>query len=189
MKTEQLVSKVTDLGKDYFSINDLRQLFPEEGNLKISIKRLVDRRVIIRIAKGIYCLKIGDLDTEKIATQVYTPCYISFESALSKYGVINQGFNKITLATTRHSKLMRLAGIECEYIYLKPSLFFGFNLTKNIYLAEPEKALLDEIYLITLGKRKINRDEWNMEGLSKSKIYGYVKIYPTIVGKTVREML
>ena len=189
MKIEELINRMTGLGKDFFSIKDLQQLFPGESNLKMSIKRLVDRGAIVRIARGIYCLKTGDMNTEKIATQIYAPSYISFESALSKYGVINQGFNNLTLATTRHSHKVELLGIECEYICLKPKLFFGFNLLKDIYLAEPEKALLDEIYLVSLGKRKINRDEWNVDELNKSKMEEFAKSYPPVVGKMVQEML
>jgi len=189
MKSEELINAINKIGKDSFTNDDLRQLFPFETGMRTSIKRLIDRGIVVVVTHGVYCLKDSTIDVEKKATQIYVPSYVSFESALSKYGVINQGFNKITLATTRHTKKVELLGVLCEYIQLKSELFFGFNLVKDIYLAEPEKALLDEIYLVSLGKRKINMSEWNFDGLNKKKIGGYLKFFPPTVGKIIKEML
>ena len=189
MKAEELVNKISGIDKDSFSTDDLRQLFPADLNLKTAINRLVNRGVLVVIVRGRYRLKNTTINHEKIATQIYSPSYVSFESALSKYGVINQGFNKITLATTRHSKKVELSGLGCEFIHLKSNLFFGFNLINGVYIAEVEKALLDEMYLISLGKRKVNTSEWNIVGLDEDKIRGYLKFFPQTVSKNMEEML
>jgi len=189
MKTENLINTITTLGKDVFAIRDLRQLYPTDLNIKTTIKRLVDRGILNNVTRGTYQLKDKSIDPEKLATQLYAPSYVSFESVLSKYGIINQGFNKVTLATTRHSKKTELSKISCEYIHLKPNLFFGFDLVKNIYLAQPEKALLDELYLISLGKRKINTSEWVLDGLDFKKIKTYSKLFPTHTQKLAKELL
>jgi len=189
MKNIDLINKINQLGIEVFTSQDLRKLFPNDLNIKTSIKRLVDRGALIKIARGIYKLTEKTIDLEKLSTQMYSPSYISFENALSKYGVINQGVYKITLATTRHSKKMELSDILCEYVQIKPSLFFGFNLVKNVYLAEVEKAFLDEIYLIALGKRIINTTEWNVKNLDRKKIREYVKSFPASVKKLAEEIL
>ena len=189
MKNIDLINKINQLGIEVFTSQDLRKLFPNDLNIKTSIKRLVDRGALVKIARGIYKLPEKTIDLEKLSTQLYSPSYISFENALSKYGVINQGVYKITLATTRHSKKMELSDIPCEYVQIKSSLFFGFNLVKNVYLAEAEKAFLDEIYLIALGKRIINTTEWNVKNLDRKKIREYVKSFPASVKKLAEEIL
>jgi len=189
MKNIDLINKINQLGIEVFTSRDLRKLFPNDLNIKISIKRLIDRGALVKIARGIYKLPEKTIDLEKLSTQLYSPSYISFENALSKYGVINQGVYKITLATTRHSKKMELSDIPCEYVQIKSSLFFGFNLVKNVYLAEAEKAFLDEIYLIALGKRIINTTEWNVKNLDRKKIREYVKSFPASVKKLAEEIL
>lgn len=189
MKLVDLNNQVNKLNLDIFSIDDLRKLFPKDLNIKVQIKRLVDKKNLLRVTRGIYKLPNTSLDLEKTSTQIYSPSYVSFESALSKYGVINQGIYKITLATTRHSKKIELLNTPCEYVQIKPSLFFGFNLVKNVYLAEAEKAFLDEIYLIVLGKKTINTEEWNIKNLDNKKIGEYLKNYPGSVKKIAKEIL
>ena len=160
MKREEIAKKLEALGKDYFSMKDLKKLLTAERHLKISTKRMVDAGVLVSIAHGIYALKPEKLDIEKVATQLYYPSYISFESALSKYGVINQGLYGLTMATTRHSKKITLTEIDCEYHQLKPDLFFGFDLRNGNYLAQAEKAFLDQVYLMKPGKRSGNTAAW-----------------------------
>ncbi|MBU0577072.1 hypothetical protein KKF73_00710 [Patescibacteria group bacterium] len=188
MKRQQLVQKIEALGKDVFSIKDLQKLFPEEAHLKISVKRMLDAGVLIQITRSIYTLKRENLDIEKVATQLYYPSYVSFESALSKYGITNQGLYGLTLATTRHSKKITLAGIECEYSQLNPKLFFGYDLINGAYLAQPEKAFLDQIYLMVLGKRAGNYSEWYLDSLDREKLLEYLPLFNLSVQKQVSKM-
>ena len=185
MKRGELIEKTGSLGKEVFTVKDLKKLFPGESNLKTAVKRLKDAGVIVSVARGMYSLQGKSLNIEKLANQIYYPSYISFESALATYGVMNQGLYQITLATNRHSKKINLAGTICEYIKIKESLFFGFTLIKGVYLAEPEKAFLDELYLLTLGKRPVNYREWYLKELDKTKIKKYLEAY----GRRVREMV
>lgn len=188
MKRQELAQKVEALGKDFFSMKDLKKLFPEESYLRISVKRMLDAGVIFQIAHGLYALKQENLDVEKLATQLYYPSYISFESALSKYDVINQGMYGLFLATTRHSKKIALAGVDCEYSQLKSALFFGFDLVNGTYLAQAEKAFLDLVYLMCLGKRKGNTSEWELDVLNQKKLVEYVAFYPDAVKKQIANM-
>ena len=188
MKRQQLVQKIEALGKDVFSLKDLHKLFPEETQLNISVKRMLDAGVLTKITRSIYALNRENVDIEKVATQLYYPSYISFESALAKYGVINQGLYGLTLATTRHSKKIALAGVDCVYSQLKDAIFFGFDLVNGTYLAQPEKALLDQIYLMTFGKRAGNDSEWNFDALDREKIKKYSNFYNLNVQKRVSMM-
>ena len=189
MRKEELIQKIEELGKAAFTIKDVEKLFPEDAYIKSSLKRFKDAGVVTAVARGFYALKKESLDIEKIATQIYYPSYISFESALSKYGIINQGLYGLTLATTKHSKKIALAGVMCEYSQLKESLFFGFNLSGDTYIAEPEKAFLDMLYLIVLGKRSRNYEEWYLDSLNKSKVKDYIKPFNKGVKALARDLI
>jgi predicted transcriptional regulator of viral defense system len=188
MKRKQLVEKIETLGKDIFTIKDLQKLFPEDAFIKISVNRLLKRGDLVQVIRGVYALNRNNLDIEKIAAQLYYPSYISYESALAKYGIINQGYFGLTLATSRHSKQMVIAGVECNYSMLKPDLYFGFDLIDGVFLASPEKAFLDELYLICLGKRNMDTSEWYLEGLDWLKIQEYVRLFPARVNIKISEM-
>lgn len=185
MRKEELIQKIEPLGKEFFTMNDLRKLFPDDTYLKIHVSRFLANGIIKPITRGIYTLSTNPPDLEKVATQLYYPSYISFESVLSKYGIMNQGLYKLTLATSRHSKKVTLMGTECDYSKLKLDLFFGFELLDGIYIAEPEKAVLDMLYLISLKKRLIDTSEWYMNGLNQKIITKYAEKY----SKTVQVML
>ena len=188
MKRQQLIQEIEALGIDIFSMKDLKKLFPEESNLKISVKRMVDAGVIMQVTRSIYTLKGEKLDIEKVATQLYYPSYISFESALSKYGVINQGLYGLTLATSRHSKKVTLAGVDCEYSQLKPTLFFGFDLVNETYLAQPEKAFLDQLYLMSRGKQTGNTSEWDLNPLDSKRLNEYLEFFNHRVQEKASQM-
>jgi len=188
MKRQKLIQKIEMLGKELFTIKDLRKLFPEDAYIKTSVNRLLARGDLVKVVRVVYALKISDLNIEKIAAQLYYPSYISFESALSRHGIINQGRYGLTLATTRHPKQINIAGVECTYSRLKPALFFGFDLMERVFLASPEKAVLDELYLICMGKRKGETSEWYLDGLDRAKIQEYIQPFTASVKKKVSEM-
>jgi hypothetical protein len=50
----------------------------------------------------------------------------------------------LTFATTRRPQRLNLGGVEVQYHHLKEELFFGYTMTDGLYLAEPEKALLED---------------------------------------------
>ncbi len=189
MTKDDLIRQVEKLGKNVFTISDLKKLFPKDAYIKVFLKRFKDSGVVVPVVRGMYALTKDHLDIEKIATQHYYPSYVSFESALSKYGIMNQGLYGLTLATTRHSKKITLAGVSCEYSKLKEDLFFGFNLIGDTYIAEPEKAFLDMLYLISLGKRSKNYSEWYLDNLDKTKIKEYVKPFNKSVKVVVKNLV
>lgn len=75
-----------------------------------------------------------------------------------------------------------------EIVLLK-ELFFGFDLKDGIYTATPEKALLDLLYLSSLGKAEIPVDEMNFKSLSKKIIFQYAERFPVNVKRKVKELL
>ena len=67
-------------------------------------------------------------------------------------------------------------------------LFFGYTLKDNIFIAEPEKALLDTLYLKSKGLTDLNEEELNLEDLSKDKFLKMSKKFPTNVQKEARRL-
>lgn len=85
------------------------------------------------------------------ANRIYRDSYISLWSALSYYGLIPEGVYQIHSVSTHKTKSFTTPIGEWIYKHIKPSLFFGYRIerwnNKPILIAEPEKALLDTIYL------------------------------------------
>ena len=122
------------------------------ANPKAKLSRMVDTGDCVRISKGLY-------ETDKnvsaylLAGSIYGPSYISFEYALSYYGLIPEAVYTVTNATfdKKKKKIYETEFGTFTYCDIPSAAFpFGINLIKEgdyfYRIAEPEKALCDKLY-------------------------------------------
>lgn len=189
MNTMSFIKTLQSLDRGFFTVADLEKIIGlERSSLKVTLNRLVKRQVLIRLKRGVYQLSISSVDVKKIANQLYYPSYLSFESALSSYGILSQIPFTQTFATTKKSKKMTIWNTEVEFTQIKEELFWGFVLKEGIYIAEPEKALLDEFYLLGRGKRSINIDELDFKNIDKEKLIKYSKKFPDYITSSLHRV-
>ena len=86
-----------------YTTNQLLEKYSNYRNPRDKIKRLNQQGKIIRLIKGVY---VDDKNENPfvLATSVYSPSYISFESALSYYGLIPERVYRVTCATCGRGK-------------------------------------------------------------------------------------
>jgi predicted transcriptional regulator of viral defense system len=186
----QLVQNLGRFNKHYWSVADFQKIlgYKNRQTLLVVLHRLVSQGVLTRVRRGIYRVSINLVEGALLANLLYTPSYLSFESALSRYGILSQIPYTITLATTRRSKKMTLDGTAVEYRQLRSDLFFGHRLEKSLDIAEPEKALLDCLYLMKRGKLSLALDELNLSSLSPGKLNSYGSRFPRYVQTALAEL-
>jgi len=177
-----LIKKLESFGKPYFNLADLEKILGlERPSLYVTLSRLTRTGVLRRLRQGVYELSLRPGDIDKVANQIYYPSYLSFEAALARYGIIAQIPYTLTFATTRRSKKLSIRQTTVEYRQLKKELFFGYRLVSEVLVAEPEKALLDQLYLLSLGKAVLHLDELDLRKISKKKFLEFAKTYPARV--------
>jgi predicted transcriptional regulator of viral defense system len=178
------------ISKTFFTVDDLQKSFKlKKTSLKKALARLVKKGLLRRLCRGIYILSGEGIDTQKIASQLYAPyAYISFESALSIYGIINQVPYAVTLATYRTPKIRPFLESEIILRKIKKELFFGYRLEGKILIAEPEKALLDTLYLKSKGLTELPEEELNLKGLSKKVFLRMSKSFPEKVKEEAKRL-
>lgn len=148
------------------------------NNSKSFINRNVKRNRFIKLKNGLYTFSGADIPKFVIANKLYTPSYISFETALSYYHIIPETIYTIFSATTKASR--EFEAQESSFIFhrIKKEAFFGYIPEKIdntvILIAEPEKALLDYLYFVVL-KKKIFNNRLNIKHISKIKLLKYAK--------------
>ncbi len=139
----------------YFSTNQVR-IWNEDFD-RNNIGRWVKQGKIILLRQGYYSfpslLSQPDI-TFYLANKIYSPSYISLETAFSFYGMIPEGVVSVTSVTSRKTQSFKNPFGTFSYRTLRPELFFGFlpetsRLSENwnVMIATPEKALLDFLYL------------------------------------------
>ncbi len=184
LTTMEFIKKLQALDRGFFTTADLEKITGLERNsLKVSLNRMVKKGVLTRLKRGVYQLSLNQINVKIVANQLYYPSYLSFESALSHYGIVSQIPFTETFATTKKSKKMTIWNTEVEFTQLKSDLYFGYRLTGGIYIAEPEKALLDELYMVSRGKRTLSLKELDLRDIDRKKLKEYAKLFPQYVYK------
>lgn len=77
------------------------------------------------------------------------PAYVSLQSALHHYGMIEQIPGVVYAVSTARTRRYPGAAATASIHHVDPGFFFGFkpSPTGAFHIAEPEKALLDVLYL------------------------------------------
>lgn len=133
------------------------------SNTVQALNHLEKQGVIIKIARGIWGFEAG---RNKISPYDVISCllpihraYVSFVSALNLHGIIEQIPQSITLASTEHTKTIRTKMGTFFIHRIAPSFFKGFDWHKgegSFLIAEPEKALIDCLYLSARKKKQFS---------------------------------
>jgi len=180
MNTITLLKKLGDIGKGYYTPADISKITGLSGGaLKVRLNRLVKSGIIERLRRGMYAVPGMKTDPERAANDAVYPSYISFASALSKYGVISEVPYVLEFATTKGTRKKRVGCMDVVYRKLQKGLFFGYTLSNGVLIAEPEKAVLDLVYLKTAGKYAGNETEkLDIKKLDIKKLKKYAMRFP-----------
>ncbi|OIO74835.1 MAG: hypothetical protein AUJ85_04680 [Elusimicrobia bacterium CG1_02_37_114] len=196
--------------KQYFTINHwvdiLRKLSQEQRGgllpltvlsrlsglknyaLRKALLRAEEKGLVERVYSGLYLNKFATVTVEEIAMLINRPCYISFESALTIYGIISQEPFVLTCATTRKPANKSTSVGDIVYRHITAKKFWGFNEKKGILIAEPEKAFLDLLYWSGKTRGRFpDLDEMNLMELKKEKVFSYAEKFPLNLQKYLKK--
>jgi len=136
--------------------------------------------LFLKVRNGLYALRIDQPRDEVVANRLYAPSYISFEYALSRYGIIPESVYTITSATTRITREFIVNNKSFTYSHIKKQVYRGYKTEKiggmTVLMAEPEKALVDYLYFVSL-KRKTLIERLNVRDVKKKSVVKYAKLF------------
>jgi predicted transcriptional regulator of viral defense system len=136
--------------KTVFSTKDIALLWGEKGevNVRVRLSNYVKNGKLIRVHRGIYA-KDKNYDRFELATRIYTPSYISFETVLTRTGINFQYYGNIFVASyvTRE---IEADGQKISFIRMKDYVLtstIGIEHANEVSTATKERAFLDRIYI------------------------------------------
>lgn len=135
-------------------VSDLRVRYGDEFDPN-TVTRWQKNGRISKVKNGLYVTPeqelLGSWDWFVLSHRLYQPSYISTISALRLYNFIPETVYGVTAITTRKTRRMTYRGKLFRYQTIRPRLFFGYTVENwkdaQFYLASPEKALIDLVYL------------------------------------------
>lgn len=181
--------------KTVFSTKDVALLW-KEGNQSIvsdRLKKYEKAGKLVRLRRGFYA-KDKNYNRFELATRIYTPSYISFETVLTREGVNFQYYGNIFVASyvNREIQIGESASAETSagkqkitYIRMKDYVLtntMGIEHKDGIARATKERALLDRLYV----SKEYYFD--NLNGVDWDKVFEILPIYHNKrMEKTVKE--
>ena len=160
--------------KTIFSVKDVALLWGEEAEnaVRVRLNNYVKTGKLIRIHRGIYA-KDKNYNRSELATRIYTPSYISFETILTRAGINFQFYSNIFVASyvTRD---IDAGDQKISFIRMKDYVLSntaGIEHSDGIATATKERAFLDRIYI----SKDYHFD--NLNALDWDKVFEILPIY------------
>ena len=127
----------------------------------------------------------GHVHDFRLANFLYEPSYVSLEAALNFHGVLSQFPYEVASITTRKPITKKIDEKTFRYVRIKRTLFWGYEAMQGFLIADPEKALLDLLYLMSKGLAVVHTDELEMSKLDKARFTVYAKKFPAMKGTDI----
>lgn len=155
-KEAELIANLSDKRIRVFSVAEAADLMKISRSIASDlVLRLLKKKKLIRIEKAKYLIvppeawKTGEYTEEGIiiASQLLTPYYISYWTALSFYGWTEQPSRTIFVATTKQKQTIQMQGTNFRFVRLSSERFFGFDEqwigNQKVSVANKEKTIVD----------------------------------------------
>ena len=169
-------------------VREVRQIFPDFESRRFY--EWQKKGYIKKLSRLFYVFSdrnINEAENNFIANKLLEPSYISLESALRYYNLIPEVVFLTTSVTTRKTKLLKTLIGDFQYRKVKEKLFFGYkiiNVGQIAYkIADPEKALLDFLYLRSdiksegdIFELRINGESYR-EVIDQNKLKQYMEVF------------
>lgn len=154
MKWENLLLKVAD--EPVFRTGFLAANGGSLGELRLQLSRWVKAGKLIQLTKGLYTLAEPYRKVTPhpfvLANAIKKASYVSLQSALGYYGMIPEHVPTVTSVTTQRPERVETLLGQFAFRHIKKSWFHSyqqidFGSGQRAFIATPEKALLDLVYL------------------------------------------
>lgn len=160
--------------KTIFSTKDAALLWNENNNAVITdrLKKYVKAGKLVRPYRALYA-KDKNYNRFELATRIYTPSYISFETILTRAGINFQFYDNVFVASYVTRKI-KAGDQKISFIRMKDYVLSnttGIEHPNGVATATKERAFLDRIYI----SRDYHFDNLNI--LDWNKVFEILPIY------------
>jgi predicted transcriptional regulator of viral defense system len=180
-----LVKQIYQSKLEVFTTKTLRDMLGSKVSQSAffsMLTRLTSRNILRKLERDKYMLAGGRAHDFSIANFLYEPSYVSLEAALNFHGVLSQFPYEVASMTTRKPVTKTVDEKTYRYARIKKTLFWGYEFIQGFLIAQPEKALLDLLYLTSKGLAIVHTDELDTSKLDEARFALYAKKFPTMKG-------
>lgn len=157
-----------------FTFKEILLDFPGDSAklLKRRLHYYTKKGELYPIRRGLYA-KDKNYDRFELATKIFTPSYVSFETILAAAGIIFQKYGRIFVASYQTKEVL-CDGQGYSFRRIKEAILTngaGIENRGNYSAASPERALLDVLYL----NKEYHFD--NLSSVDWDKVFAILPVY------------
>lgn len=184
---KNVLELILDSSRTVFNIQTLRMLTECENSQKLtqSLHYYTKEGKIRNPRRGIYTK--STYNEQEMACSLFRPAYISLEYVLQRAGVVFQYDDAITCVSYLN-RIVEVDGKTYQFRIINPELWIGMEGIEqrdNIFIATPERAFLDMVYL-SAGNCFFD----NLHPLNKTKVKQLLPLYQSkVLVERVTELL
>ena len=149
MKKGEYLTAILRSPMTVFTSTDLALLWGDSGNAaRVRASYYCRKGDLYRLRRGLYA-KSKDYDVFEMATKIFSPSYVSFETVLARSGVTFQYYGQIFIASYL-TRTVEVDGVKVESRKIKDAILTdktGIEQRAGYAIATPERAFLDVVYL------------------------------------------
>lgn len=177
----EVEAKLKALGLTVFTPREFQGIFDvPRKSVSMFIFNNVKSGLLLKLRNSLYTLQDSHRDYSFIANRLYQPSYVSLATAMSYYHLIPETVYATTSITTKATREFNTPIGLFVYQSIKISAFTGYRLLtidrQPALFAEPEKALADYLYFVSLKKISLN-DRLNLKPIDRDKLTKYVGLF------------
>ena len=209
MKTDAILRKLQRENKEFTTSDELRALCRSLGiDYGSAIRHLVPRGHLVKVFRGLFYIKSPEEATlgrskydhlELVARGLkhrgIDHWYYGLSTALVLNNMTHERFSVEYVMNTciQRNRPTKVAGHEFVYKKLKPSLFSFGVVHGRVNHSDPEKTILDLVYIDRYGgvppeRTALNVSEY-MDTVDTNKLTKYAANYPSTISRFLEERL
>jgi predicted transcriptional regulator of viral defense system len=181
MKT--ILKDIYTSSQTVFTLREIAMMMPEKSrnSVRAMMAYAVKTGKLIRLRSGVY-VKDAAYDRNELATRLYTPAYVSFETILAREGVVFQYYESIFVASYL-SRQVKMGDQLVIFRKMKNEILInkeGLIDRGQYFEATRERAFLDLLYLFP---------EAHFDNLRSIDWAGCKKLFPLYQNKRLEKSI
>ena len=169
-----------------------RELNTSEVAVGNALRRQEERGLVEHLGKKIFINRlVPDYSGRELINTLRPESYLSLETVLRDSGISTQSPTILTCVTPGRPGEFRAKSVSISFRRISKNLSWGFQEKRTRYgrynIAEPEKALLDWVYLRRQEGSTINTDELDLQRLDRGRLLQYAAKFPIPVKQQITE--
>lgn len=177
------LEKLQNLDKLYFSAEDIaKKLNISKKSAQVTASRFVSSGKLLRLKRNLFTLptRLNSATEEEefaIANILQTPSYVSLTTALSFYNLTTQQVvDFVESVGLKRTIDFNIGSVQFDFKKVKKEFYLGFERKENFFIALPEKALADSIYLTSMGNYSVDFEAIDLSRFNQTKVEKYLKL-------------